>query len=241
MIGGLLVFACFAGVATAAAQVHRDSRFLLGANLGVQTTVNTRTDRVNFELFGETGRFAATQELKRNAVLDGGFAARLWKGFGVGVSVARVRITSTAMIAAEVPHPFFFEFPRSVSGPADGLVHREVAVHLQGQYWMPLGERLRLTIFMGPTLFDVKQDLVAEITTAERGFPFDQADITSHTLESISTTAYGYNLGFDLTCFGLRQIGFLEGFDTLDRVGVAFMLRYMSRAEQNQTTVAEGN
>ena len=47
-----------------------------------------------------------------------------------------------------------------------------------------------------------------------------------HASERISTSAFGYNVGFDLAFFGLRQLGFLETFEILDRVGMGFRLRF---------------
>ena len=132
-------------------------------------------------------------------------------------------------MAKVATQPFFFEFPRSVTGSAGDLTHRELAIHVQGQYRMPLGDPLSLLLFLGPTRFETRQELVAELTTAERGFPFDEVDIVSHTSQTVSVTGMGYNIGFDLTYFGLRQLGFLGRFEILDRVGVALMLRY-SRA-----------
>ena len=214
------------GVGTATAQVARNSRFVISGDVGVQTTVNTRIDRVNFDLFAETGRFAATQDLGPGTVFDAGFSVRVWKRFGVGLSGSYVETVSAATIDADVPHPFFFEFPRPASGLATGLKHREGAVHLQGQYWIPLGDRLLLTVFVGPTFFGATQDLVAEITTVERGSPFDEVDVVAHSSERISTSALGYNIGFDLAFFGLRQLLFLETFEMLDRVGVGFKLRF---------------
>ena len=224
--GVMAILVLTTGVTPATAQVTRSSRFVISGDVGVQTTVNTRTDRASFNLFAETGRFAATQDLGPGTVFDAGFSVRVWKRFGVGLSGSYVETVSAATIDADVPHPFFFEFPRPASGLVTGLKHREGAVHLQGQYWMPLGDRLLLTIFVGPTLFGATQDLVAEITTVERGFPFDEVDVVAHASERVSTSAFGYNIGFDLAFFGLRQLGFLEMFEMLDRVGVGFSLRY---------------
>jgi hypothetical protein len=227
LVNAGLVVAAVAGALPAEAQVHRDGRFMLSGSAGVQTTVNTRTDRVNFDLFEETGRFAATQELGRTPVYDVGFATRLWKGFGLGGLVSYTSNSSTAIIEAEVPHPFFFDFPRSATGLAAGLNHRELILHLQGQYWIPLGEHILLTLSAGPSLFDAKQDLVAEITTAERGFPFDEVDIGVQTIETVSLSApLGFNAGFDLAYFGLGGLRIFGSSETLDHLGLAFSLRF---------------
>ena len=225
----LFAFACFARVPQADAQIHRDAQFVVSANTGIQTTVNTRTDRVNFELFAETGNFAATQILGRTDVYDIGIAGRVWKRFRLGGVAAYTGHSSTATIDAEVPHPFFFEFPRTASGVSTKLGHREWAFHLQGQYWLPLGEKSILTLFVGPSVFNANQELVTSILTTERGFPFDIVNLATDTTEIVSITAMGFNLGFDLSYFGLKQLGVLGKSERLDHLGVAVTARY-SRA-----------
>lgn len=231
IVNSVLFVACFAGGLPAEAQVHRDGRFLVSASAGVQTTVNTRTDRVDFDLFEETGQFAATQELGRTAVYDVGFSGRVWKGFGIGASISYLNNTSTATIEAEVPHPFFFAFPRSATGIAADVGHRELALHLQGQYWLPLGEHLLLTFTAGPSLFDATQELVAEITTTERGFPFDEVDVSVQTIETVSLSApVGFNVGFDLAYFGLGGLRLFGSSETLNHLGLSFSLRFTRAA-----------
>ena len=241
-----LTLATVVAASPAEAQVTRDSRFVVGADIGVKTTINTRLDSVDFELFEETSRFNTAQELGRGTVYGVGGSARVWKRLGVGVYASRIRTASTATIEADVPHPFFFEFPRSASAQVGRLIHRELALHLRGEYWLPIGNQLLVTLSAGATYFDASQDLVSEITTAERGFPFEAVDIASATTQELSTTATGFNVGIDAAFFGLRQLGFLRNFETLDHVGLALALRY-SRAtpgvqfqEQNQPALELG-
>ena len=118
----------------AEAQIARDSRFMIGGDVGIQTTVNRRADKVNFDFFAETGRLTAVQDLGPGAVFNVSLSPRLWGRFGIGTTVSYVQTTSTATLDAQAPHPFFFEFPRSVTGSAGGLTHRELAIHVQGQY-----------------------------------------------------------------------------------------------------------
>ena len=55
------------------------------------------------------------------------------------------------------------------------------------------------------------------IVIQERGFPFDDVDIVGHTVERVSVSAIGYNIGVDVTYF------------LFERVGLGFVARY-SRA-----------
>ena len=203
------------------AQTKQTGRFILGGNLGIQTAdnwkMNTRTDSLNFDLFAETGRLASKQDLGPGPVFDVSFSMGIWGKLGIGTTVSYFKNESSATIIAQVPHPFFFEFPRTAIGSANDITHEELAVHLQVHYRIPLSDNLSLLLFVGPTLFEAKQELVDTITTTERGFPFNKVDIVSNTSQMISLSENGYNLGFDLTYF------------IFNRFGTSFMLRY-SRA-----------
>ena len=207
----------------------RPSRVVLGVDIGSQTMSFSRADAFAFELFAENSVLTATQEVGPDRVLDGGLSVRLVKWLGLGVATSHVAGTETAVVTADVPHPFFFDFDRPTVGAAPGLRHEELAVHGQLQVWFPLWSSGRLTFGFGPTYFDATQDIATEITTAEVGFPFDEVQIASHTTERVALTDIGYHVSLDLSYFGLRRIGVLSGVGALDHLGLGLMVRY-SRA-----------
>ena len=215
----VLILTCLlAAVATTAlAQATGPSRFSLGLSVGGQTLPSARTDTTAFELFAETGRLRGTQTIGPDVVYDGAAAMRLTGWLGVGVATSFLQGRETAAITSEVPNPFFFDFHRTVTSNVPGLLHRELAVHPQAQFWIPLSSSLRFTFALGPTMFDGTQDIVTGMTTTETGFPFDEVNVESHTTERISVTDVGYNVSFDLSYFGARGLG------------VGFLARY-SRA-----------
>lgn len=232
---GLPVCLCLAGASGADAQVERDARFVLTGGVGLQTTVNTRVDRVAFGLFEEVGRFEAGQALGRTAAWDFGIARELWKGFGLGAHVARASVTTAADLDATIPHPFLFGFPRTAAGRSPDLSHREAALHVQLRYrvprgwtpldwipsgWLPHRDRLHVTVFVGPSLYAASQELVGAIEAGERGLPFDEVDIAGHAIDTVAITAVGFNAGFDVSYFGLGRF---------DRLGLAGSVRF-SRA-----------
>ena len=210
-----------------AAAQPAEYRFILGGDFGLQAATHSRLERAEFELFIETARFESRYDIDSDTVFDGGGSVRLWKRAGAGVYFSSFQSASTAAITAEVPHPFFFGFERDTTGTVPALKRRETAVHLQAQYWFPFRENLLVTAFVGPTWFDVKQDQVSFVQTAERGFPFEVVDIVGHQRVSATETATGYNIGVDVAYFGLRNP--LGGAAVLDHLGLAFQLRY-SRA-----------
>ena len=200
-----------------------DLRFIVGGSVGNQTATHQRLETVDFELFHEKGTFDSQYEISSGWVFDGGGSMRFWRRAGLGVFVSTFRTTSTATIKAQVPHPHFFGLPRVASGTASSLKRRELAVHVQGQYWLPVRNWLLLTGFYGPTFFRVQQDQVAGIQTAEE-FPFEQVVMVGHSAVTASKTTIGYNIGFEATFLDLNDAS--EPDTILDRLGLAFQLRY---------------
>lgn len=213
----------------ASAQSAGERRFALSANVGVQAPSVSRDDVENFDLNRETGVVQTSQSLGPYLLFDSGGSMRVWKRLGFGVVVSHAQGRATATIEAEVPHPFFFDFDRTATAPRQGLRHRETGYHLSGHFRVPLSTTTLLTLSGGPSYFDASQELIAEIGTSERGFPFDEVDIVSTDVERVAAGAWGFNVGLDLAYWGPRFNPFqLLGLP--DRVGVGVGVRY-SRAK----------
>ena len=73
----ILVVTCFFGRESVASQDFKDQPYMISGNVGVQTTANTRTDRLNFELFNEIGQLEASQRIGKSIHNDFGVARRM--------------------------------------------------------------------------------------------------------------------------------------------------------------------
>lgn len=208
-----------------AAQSTWDYPLVISANVGVQAQSTPRTDIANFDFNREVGVIRTTQTLGPYLLLDTGGSFRVWKRLGIGLAVSHAQGRTAGAIEADVPHPFFFEFDRAVMGSRTGLRHQKVAYHFLGQFHIPLSSATLVTVSGGPTYFDVSQELVAEITTSERGFPFEEIDLVSSEVERVSATAWGYNVGLDLAYWGSR-FNIFQRLGLPDRVGVGIGVRY---------------
>src|SRR5439155_22689834 len=116
--------------------------------------------------FVEAATVSTTYDVKPAAGFDAGVGIRVWRNLGVGVDVAYLTKGSTGSVSAQIPHPFFFNKPRSVSGDATGLGHDETAVHLQAIWMVPATPRWSVALAGGPSWFAVGQDIVNDITVA---------------------------------------------------------------------------
>ena len=196
------------------AQTVDDQRITVGFSGGIQFVKDALKNEVDFELWQETGTFEASYNVTKDTAFDGSFAFLLFKRMGLGFNVSHFSKTIAATIDADVPHPFFFSFPRKATGVADNITRRESAIHIQSQYWHTIGDRFLMRGFIGPTIFSVRQDLVSTIQTKERGYDYSAVDIIGHNTLISSGTELGFNIGFDMSYF------------VFDRVALTGILRY---------------
>ena len=196
------------------AQTVDDQRITVGFSGGIQFVKDALKNEVDFELWRETGTFEASYNVTKDAAFDGSFAFLLYKRMGLGFNVSHFSKTIAATIDADVPHPFFFSFPRKATGVANNILRRESAIHIQSQYWHTIGDKFLLRGFIGPTIFSVRQDLVSTIQTKERGYDYNTVDIIGHNTLASGGTELGFNIGFDMSYF------------VFDDIALAGILRY---------------
>lgn len=199
---------------TSAAQTPPEPDRLASVNLGMQFINDAFMNRVAFRQYQEDGFFDAHYDVTKHYSIDGGIAVRLWKALAFGVAVSHVAEPTKAVVEAEVPNPYFFNFPRSASAVRTGLNRREIGLHVQGQLWRVFGETFLLRAAWGPTIFISKQDLVSHIRTRESPIDFDRVSLTGLRATTVTTASPGIHLGFDGVFF------------VTERVGIGFNVRY---------------
>ena len=137
-------------------------------------------------------------------VVSVGLAVRVIGDLGVGVSFSRVSHTGTAAVRAEIPHPFFFDRHRLVTGPVS-LRREEFATHADLVYVINW-RRIDVSLSGGATFFDVDQDVVSDVLYSEV-YPYEAASFVSAELVRASASKRGYNVGADLTWRLARRWG----------------------------------
>ena len=129
---------------------------------------------------------------------DAGGGVRVWRNLAVGLDVSRFSKNTGGTVSAQVPHPFFFNRPRTVSGEASGLARDETAVHVQALWMLPLRDRWQLALAGGPSWFSVGQDLVSDVTVTQ-AYPYDTATFAGTTSTHRSHSQIGFNAGADVS------------------------------------------
>ena len=191
----------------AAAQPGPEVEHLASVNLGLQFINDAFMTRATFRQYGETGFFDTHYHVTKHYSMDAEIATRIWKALGFGIAVSHVGEPTRAVLHAQVPNPFFFNFPRTTEGVARSLKRREFGLHLQGQLWHAFGETFLLRVTWGPTIFAVRQDLVSQIVTRESGVDFDRVSLVNHRTRTITVSSFGVNVGLDGTLFVTERIG----------------------------------
>ena len=203
-LGGVLLLP-----ATAGAQIGG----WVGFNGATQATATTFTENVGFIEFHEDADFNADYAVGTGTVFDGGAGVRLANGLGFGVAVSRFEKLDPASIDARIPHPFFFDRPRSFTGSEPDLTRLETAVHVEVRWFESVGDTVELAVFGGPTLFNVRQDLLNAIAY-DHDYPYNEASLASATRTAASASTFGFHAGADI------------GFFFSEVVGVGALIRY---------------
>jgi len=195
-----------AAASPAFAQTSPVPRGFLVVNGGYQLTANDFSDGATKRENGEDGRFDTTYTVKGGPSFDVAGGATVWRSLGVGVGVSRFSVSTPTDMTASVPHPFFFNRPRSIGGEVPGLKREELAVNVQVAGMFPIGARMQAMLFGGPSFFQVKQGVVTDFTYSE-SYPYDVATFSSAATNSASVSKTGFNAGADVAFFFTRQLG----------------------------------
>lgn len=207
----IAVFTLFAlsGVVPTAQAQTEESRGFLSINGGIQAAGEDFSGRGAFDdpLFGpERASFEADYGAATDNLFDVGGGVRVRGNLAVGAAVSLASRESDAAVSAQLPHPFLFERPRAISGTAAGLARTETAVHLQVQYMIPVSSSFTVTLFGGPTWFNVAQDLVSGVDF-DHEYPYDSARFTGARAAEQSASAIGVHAGADAAFYFSRAIG----------------------------------
>lgn len=79
-------------------------------------------------------------------------------------------------------------------------------VHVQAMWLLPITDTVQLTVFGGPTWFQVKQQTI-ESLVIDDVFPFDTVSLVSTERERATVSAWGVNGGFDVSYFFSKNVG----------------------------------
>jgi len=170
-----------------------------------QTTPNTFTTTTKPEVNQELGEVTTGHRIAPGPVFDVTVSGRAKGSFGVLYAVSYRTQTELGQVTAALPHPFFFNQPRLVAGQTS-LKREDLAMHLAGQWMVPVTDNVQVSLFGGPTYFRVTQDMVSDVT-ADEVYPFDRAQFGGAAVVNQQAWHIGYNAGGDVAFFFSRTLG----------------------------------
>jgi opacity protein-like surface antigen len=185
----------------------------IGVNAGQQVSSTRFEQAGSFTDFLEDATFTGAHEIDAGVFYEGNVTARIAGAFTAGLAVSVFSRDDAVDVRAGLPHPFFFNRPRSVSGAPGGLERRETGVHILLGWLLPATDRVEIMITAGPSIFKVEQDFVERVNYTH-AYPFDDAQFTGVATERISDNAIGFNAGADVSI------------NLSTNVGVGLLIRY---------------
>lgn len=167
-------------------------------NLGLQAT-STAFDITTHPLtFVEPATVQTTYSVKGAREFEVGAGVRLMHNLAVGGSFSKFSKGGNVTVDADVPHPFFFNRARKVSGTADNLSRLETGFHGKVVFIAPVGAGWEVLLSGGPSFFQVEQDLVEDIKIKET-YPYDTASFDTAVAKRHASSGLGFNVGADVT------------------------------------------
>ena len=195
VVAGLVL----AAARDASAQKPWEDRVYMNIGFGVESGDSTLTDSRPLTIYEETGSVSTTSTFKSGSLFDVGVGWRLWKNLSAGVSYHQEQNDADAIVTGSIPHPIFFNQPRTLSPPVtvSAMERKESAVHAQFGWMVPIGTKFDVLVFAGPSFFRLQQEVFTSVTVTEKGAPYSEVAVTG-TRETRKKSSTGYNVGADM-------------------------------------------
>jgi hypothetical protein len=165
-----------------------------GLEVAGQTIDQTFTHLRN----AESATTHASVELGRVPFYELGADIRVRPRWAIGASGSFQQHRSNGDAIASIPHPFFFNMPRTVQGTFSDIDGHAIGAHVQVRWFRPVGRKLELSIIGGPSFFHVQQEFVTDVVDGST-YPYDTAVFAGVTTATQTKAAVGFNAGSDLT------------------------------------------
>lgn len=181
-------------------------RGLLAVGGGYRVTDASFTGSATKQIHAELGAYSTRYDVKPGIALDVSAGFALWRSFGIKLGLSTYQATTPGSFQAQIPHPFFFNRPRSVSGQASALQRRETALDLHVAGIFAPSRRVTVMVGAGPTFFSIKQDFVTDFTYGE-SYPYDTATFRSVSTKAETESRMGFGAGATVGVFLTKVVG----------------------------------
>jgi hypothetical protein len=196
----ILACALVVGFSQGAAAQNKgwEDRAYINIGFGVESGNTDMTDSKPISKYDEAGTLTSKSSFTSGSLFDVSVGVRVWKNFSVGTGYHQETNSQDGTVSGTVPHPIFFNQPRSFTQTVPALQRQESAVHLILGWTVPVGTKMDVMVFAGPSFFRLQQDVVADALIAEKGAPYTEV-IVDPDVETRKKSVTGYNAGADIS------------------------------------------
>jgi len=169
-------------------------RFSVSLNGALGSEAFQLSDVNRFELFKEPAQIESVyRDPRRSQGIELEAQYRFAGPLAVSGAVERFRNDRNAAFRASLPHPFFFDRFRELSGTESGLTYEETALHLDGVFTKTWGA-FTFDAFGGPSWFATRTEILTSVLYDET-FPFNEVVFEGVEARVFDSRPFGYNAG----------------------------------------------
>ena len=201
---------------TAAQPLPWTDRGYFNLNVGFESSSDDFADDASRPTYDETMTFSTAQSIDSGAFFDFSAGARVWRNVSVGIGFHQGSTNSDATVQGAVPHPQFFNRPRSFTATVTDLERSERAIHVQLGYMIIVSDRMTAHLMLGPSFFKVRQNVISDVTFTENS-GFTSVNVSPTVSERVDSPV-GFNIGADLA-FQVAEVNSVK-------LGAGLLLRY---------------
>lgn len=195
----LLACSVFAGSArVASAQAAATDRGYINLGWGVESGSSAMSDTRTSLIYDESATVTSTSDFTSGSLFDVGVGLRVWKNLTIGGAYHQEQNDTTGHVTGSIPSPVFFNRPRNLDIQVENLDRKESATHLVIGWMVPIGTKLDVMVFGGPSFFRITQDAVSDVTPTEPGGAFTTVTAAVERTERAKSVT-GFNVGMDAT------------------------------------------
>lgn len=205
---GLLLVVC--AVRVPPAQAQQADRVVVGVDFTGSVVWPSAEQAVSFDLNAEQADFRARHSPATTPGMAVHADGTLWRRMTLGGAVSYESGGVEAAIDARLPHPFFFNRPRSVAGTVDGMTQNALGLGIRVGWQVPITQRLDLHVTGGPLWLRLDYPVVTGVRFAET-FPFNTASFTGADTASGDAWGTGLTVGAEVGWRWRRHLGFASG------------------------------
>lgn len=195
----------------ASAQARGETgRGYVGAAIGALLTTSTSSAPLTLPAYGESGRLDMQASWPAGATVEIDGGVRLWRDFGVALSVTRGRRQGESTLSGPIPHPYFFNQPRTLDASGGALTRTETAMHVGLMWRHPLTRRLAVAAVVGPSMVAIRQDVIDGVVWSET-YPYTSVQLSRATITRRDRSTAGVHAAGDLVVRLARHLGVTGG------------------------------